>query len=79
MGSGWWREINDREKKNESCTWLFWYEMIKILAGKKFCMKTSIDESTQSWKNQNTLTLAQCKILQKCVYKCLHGWKCCSF
>lgn len=57
----------------------FWYEMIKILAGKKICMRTSIDESTQSWKIQDTLTLAQCKILQKCVYKCLHGWKCCSF
>lgn len=46
----------------------FWYEMIKILAGKKICMRTSIDESTQSWKIQDTLTLAQCKILQKCVY-----------
>lgn len=45
MGSGWWREINDREKKNELCIWLFWYEMIKILVGKKICMRILIDES----------------------------------
>lgn len=45
MGSGWWREINDREKKNELCIWLFWYEMIKILVGKK-----NLYENFNRWK-----------------------------